>query len=68
MDIHQYDDNVANLEMGNLTEVSRPIVGSISTLLGSLALNALENVEAPSNLDVEVEIAWEVLKIQLTLN
>jgi hypothetical protein len=68
MDIHQYDDNVANLEMGNLTEVSRPIVGSISTLLGSLALNVLENVEAPSNLDVEVEIAWEVLKIQLTLN
>jgi hypothetical protein len=24
--IHQYDDNVANLEMGNLVEVSRPVV------------------------------------------
>jgi hypothetical protein len=36
-DIHQYDDNVANLEMGNLAEVSRPMIGLISTPLGSFS-------------------------------
>jgi hypothetical protein len=39
-DIHQYDDNVATLEMGNLAEVSRPTISLISTPFGSLALNA----------------------------
>jgi len=34
-DIHQYDHNVVDLEMGNLIEVSGPIVNLISTPLGS---------------------------------
>jgi len=34
-DIHQYDDNVVNLEMGNLVEVSRPVVSWIPTPLQS---------------------------------
>jgi hypothetical protein len=67
-DIHQYDDNVFDLEMGNLVKVLGPMVGSISTPFGSQAIDASKNVETPSNLDVEAEIAWEVLKVQLTLN
>jgi hypothetical protein len=47
-DIHQYDDNVANLEMGNLAKVSRPMIGLISTPLGSLTLDVLERIEAPT--------------------
>jgi hypothetical protein len=68
MDIHQYDDNVANLEMGNLAKVLGLVVGSISTPLGSPTPDVLESVEAQKNLDVEAKIAWEVLKTQLTLN
>jgi hypothetical protein len=67
-DIHQYDDNVVNLEMGNLVKVSRSTVGLISTPLGSPIPNVSKCVEAPNNLDVEAKIAWEVLKVQLTLN
>jgi hypothetical protein len=55
-DIHQYDDNVFDLEMGNLAKVSRRMVGSISTPFGSQATNASKSIEAPSNLDVEAEI------------
>jgi hypothetical protein len=39
-DIHQYDDNVFDLEMGNLAKVSRLMVGSILTPFGSQATNA----------------------------
>jgi len=67
-DIHQYFDNVFDLEMGNLVKVLGPMVGSISTPFGSQAIDASKNVETPSNLDVEAEIAQEVLKVQLTLN
>jgi len=38
------------------------------TPFGSQAIDASKSVEAPNNLDVEVKIAWEVLKVQLTLN
>ncbi len=34
-DAHQYDENVFDLEMGNLAKVSRPTIGSISTSFGS---------------------------------
>jgi hypothetical protein len=67
-DIHQYDDNVVDLEMGNLVEVLGLVVSLISTPFGSRAPNVLKNIEAPSNSDVEAKIAWEVLKAQLTLN
>jgi hypothetical protein len=67
-DIHQYDDNVSGLEMGNLAKVSRLVVGSILTPFGSQTIDVSQSVEALSNLDVEAEIAWEVLKVQLTLN
>jgi hypothetical protein len=67
-DVHQYDDNVVNLEMGNLAEVSRLTGGLISIPLGSSIPHASESVEAPRILDVEAEISWEVLKVQLTLN
>lgn len=56
-DIHQYDDNVSSLKMGNLAKVSRLAVGSILTPFGSQVTDASKSVEAPSNLDVEVEIA-----------
>ncbi len=32
-DIHQYDDNVANLEMGNLAKVLRPTMVRFQHLL-----------------------------------
>ncbi len=54
--------------MGNLAKVLRPVVGSILSPFGSQATNASQSVETPSNLDVEAEIAWELLKVQLTLN
>jgi hypothetical protein len=44
------------------------VVGSILSPFGSQATNASQSVETPSNLDVEAEIAWELLKVQLTLN
>ncbi len=68
MDIHQYDDNVADLEMGNLVKVLGQVIGQISTPLGSPTPDVLESVEAQNNLDVEAKIAWEVLKTQLTLH
>ncbi len=55
-DIHQYDDNVFDLEMGNLAKVSRRMVGSISTPFGSQATWMWS------------WNCWEVLKVQLTLN
>lgn len=51
-----------------MAKVSRPMVRSISTPFGSQAIDASESIEALNNLDVEAEIAWEVLKVQLTLN
>jgi hypothetical protein len=55
-DIHQYDDNVFDLEMGNLAKVSRRMVGSISTPFGSQATNASKSIETPSNLDVKLKL------------
>lgn len=53
--------------MRNLAKVSRPMVGSISTLNG-LTPNVFENIKTFNNLDVKTKTTWDVLKAQLTLN
>jgi hypothetical protein len=53
--VHEgFDCNDAHLELGNLVENSRLIVGSILTPNGPFAF---ENIATPSDLDEEVEIA-----------
>jgi hypothetical protein len=53
--VHEgFDGNDAHLELGNLIENSRLVVGSISTPSGPFAF---ENMATPSDLDEEVEIA-----------
>ncbi len=66
-DLQQHYDDVIDLEMGNLVEVSRLMVGSIS-ILSEPALDVFESIETPNNLDAKEKIEQEVLKIKLTLN
>jgi hypothetical protein len=54
-----------HLESGNLTKDSRSIVGSISTPIEPFAS---KYITTPSDLNEEIEITWEVLKVQLILN
>jgi hypothetical protein len=57
-------DGVDDLAMG-LTKDSRLLDNSISTLNGSFAS---ESITTQSNLDLNVDVALETLKMQLTLN
>jgi len=56
-------DNV-QLELKNLAKDFTQVVGLISTS-GPLAF---ESIATPSDLYEEIEIAWEVLKVQLIMN
>jgi hypothetical protein len=58
-----YDEN--HLELRNLIEDSRPIVGLISTPSGPYIS---KNIATPSDLYEKTKIAWEVLKAQHILN
>jgi hypothetical protein len=49
----------------NLAESFGPIIGLILTPNGP---SASKNIVTPNDLDEEVEIAWEVLKVQLIFN
>jgi hypothetical protein len=53
------------LEIWTLAKVLRPLVGSFSTSIG---LFIFESIVTPNNLDVKTEIAYEILKFQLTMN
>jgi hypothetical protein len=66
-DLHQHYDDIANLEMGNLTEVLAQMVGSISMING-LTPNASKNIKTSSNFDAKAKFAQEVLKVQWALN
>jgi hypothetical protein len=57
-------DGVDDLAMG-LTKDAKLLVNSISTLNGPFAY---ESITTQSNLDLNVNVAWETLKMQLTLN
>jgi hypothetical protein len=57
-------DGVDDLAMG-LTKDSRLLVNSISALNGPFAF---ESITTQSNLDLNIDVAWETLKMQLTLN
>jgi len=60
-----FDCNDAHLESGNLVKYSRPIVRLISMLSKP---STSKSITMPSDLDEEVEIAREVLKVQFILN
>jgi hypothetical protein len=49
----------------NLSKGFGPIVGLILTPNGPFAF---ENIVTPNDLDEEIEITWEVLKVQFILN
>ncbi len=66
-ELQQHYDDVIDLEMGNLIEVSRLMVGSIS-ILSEPTPDVFESIETLSNLDAKEKIAQEVLKVKLTLN
>jgi len=57
-------DGVDDLAMG-LTKDSKLLVNSISTLNGPFAF---ESITTQSNLDLNMDVAWETLKMQPTLN
>jgi hypothetical protein len=57
-------DGVDDLAMG-LTKDSKLLVNSISTLNGPFAF---ESITTQSNLDLNIDVAWETLKMQPTLN
>jgi len=60
-----YDyDGPNDLKMGSL-EDTWLVVGSIST---PSAQSSFENIVTPSLLDLEVKVAWDLFKTQLTLN
>jgi hypothetical protein len=64
--MHQgFDCDDVHLKLGNLIEDSGPIVHSILT---PNEPSSFESIIMPSDLDEEVEIAWEVLKVQFILN
>jgi hypothetical protein len=50
--------------MGSLEDTCL-VVGSIST---PSAQSSFENIVTPSILDLEVKVAWDLFKTQLTLN
>jgi hypothetical protein len=60
-----FDCNDVHLESGNLVKYSKPIVGLISMLSEP---STSKSITMPSDLDEEIEIAWEVLKVQFILN
>jgi len=60
-----FDDNGANEMALGSNEVSRLVVGSIST---PSAPTPFESIATPSTSNLEVEAAWESLKAQLSLN
>jgi hypothetical protein len=60
-----FDCDDVHLESKNLVEVSRQVVGLISTTSGP---SAFESITTPSDLYEEVEIAWEDLKVQFIMN
>lgn len=59
-----YDD-VHDLNGRILVKDSRPLIGSI--LMPNKPFS-FKNIITPSDLDVEIKFAWEVLKIQFILN
>lgn len=66
-DLHQHYDDIANFEMENLAKLLGQMVSAIWTING-LTPNAFENIETLSSFDAKVKFAWEVLKVQLTMN
>jgi hypothetical protein len=52
-------------EAMGLIKDSRLLINSISTLNGPFAY---ESITTQSNLDLNVDVTWETLKMQLTLN
>jgi hypothetical protein len=60
-----FDCDGVRLEFGNLTKDFRSIVGSISTPIEPFAS---KTIVTPNDLNEEIEITWEVLKVQLNLN
>jgi hypothetical protein len=58
-----YDD--VHLESKNLAEDSKQVVGLISTTNGP---STLESITTGIDLYEEVNIAWEVLKVQFIMN
>jgi hypothetical protein len=59
-----YDD-VHDLDGRIVAKDSRPLVGSI--LMPSIPYG-FESIVTPNDLDVEIKLAWEVLKTQFILN
>jgi hypothetical protein len=59
-----FDCDDAHLEPKNLAKDYRQVVGLISTS----GLSTFKNIATPSDLYEEVEVAWEVLKVQLIMN
>jgi hypothetical protein len=60
-----FDCDGVHLESRNLIKDSRSIVCSISTPIEPFAS---KNITTPSDLNEEIKITWEVLKVQLILN
>jgi hypothetical protein len=64
--MHQgFDCDDVHLKLGNLTKDFRLVVHLI---LRPNEPSTFENIAMPNDLDDEVEIAWEVLKVQFILN
>jgi hypothetical protein len=58
-------DNVHDLNGKILVKDSRPLIGSI--LMPNRPSN-FESIVTPSDLDVEIKLAWKVLKTQFFFN
>ncbi len=60
-----FDCDGVHLESRNLTKDFRSIVDSISMPIEPFAS---KNIATPNDLNEEIEITWEVLKVQLNLH
>ncbi len=60
-----FDCDDVHMELGNSAEDSRLV---LSLILMPSQPSASKSIALPNDLDEKIEIAWEVLKVQLILN
>lgn len=65
-DFHQHYDDIANLEMENLTEVLGQMVGSISMING-LTPNASKSIKTSRNFDAKAKFCMRGIKSSIGL-